>query len=153
MARLEADSLARLQAMGISVWERRQTGPVEAAAVTAQLADSNDGVRIRLASGEGEWLLVQRQPWGGNPDTILDDIRACLGPARCRFGQWAVGSPAGEDSTELAERGVKHILSFGPSPGGDWSGLVEAPSLAELAADWRARRALWQQLRPLLGEH
>ncbi len=150
MTRLESASLARLKAMGISVWQRRQPAGTET--MQAQAGSAASAARVRLASGEGDWLLVQRQPWGGRADSILDDIRACLGPERCRFGQWAVGSPAGEDALELAERGVRHILSFGPAPAGDWTGLVEAPTLPELGEDWQARRALWRKLKPLLNE-
>ncbi len=147
MTRLDPAALARLDVMGISVWERRQAD----ADVAAAAADSATG-RIRLSSGEGDCLLVQRQPWGGETNSIVDDIRACIGPARCRFGQWAVASPAGEDPAELAERGISHVLSFGPALDGQWPGLIEAPSLVELTTDWQAKRALWRKIRPLLGE-
>ncbi len=145
MTRLDPASLARLNAIGISVWERRPSAAVH------QADDEVPVARIRLSSGEGDCLLVQRQPWAGHSSSIIDDIRACIGPERCRFGQWAMGSPAGEDAHELAERGIRHVLSFGPAPAGAWPGLVEGPGLAELTSDWQARRALWHKIRPLLG--
>lgn len=147
MSKLDPAALARLDVMGIAVWERRHVIPDAAAAS----ADSATG-RIRLSSGEGDCLLVQRQPWGGDTNSMLDDIRACIGPERCRFGQWALGSPAGEDPAELAERGISHVLSFGPALAGQWPGLIEAPSLIELATDWQAKRTFWGKIRALWGE-
>lgn len=160
MMRHESDSLRRLSAMGIQVWQRRSpmqsTGatpaftPVQTAPEPG-LGDTT-GVRIRLSSGDGDWLLVQRQPWRGQHDKLLADIRATLGAERCRFGQWSTDSAAGENAAELSERGVLHVLSFGPPPRElDWPVLLVAPALDQLLTEAEAKRALWQLLAPKLG--
>ncbi|MCH8476673.1 MAG: hypothetical protein LAT56_01875 [Wenzhouxiangella sp.] len=151
MTRLDPAARSRLAARGISIWERRVDAAKAAAAASAAGSRAEPAARVRLASGEGDWLLVQRQPWRGDADGIVNDLRAWIGPARCRFGQWVIDSQSGEDGPELSDRGVRHILSFGPAPGTDWPGLIETSALAELAADWRARRALWQLLAPVLA--
>lgn len=151
MTRLDPVSRARLAAMGISLWVRRVDTATTAAAAGVAGGRVEPAARVRLASGEGDWLLVQRQPWRGDADGIVNDLRAWIGPARCRFGQWVIDSQSGEDAPELSDRGVRHVLSFGPAPGDGWPGLIETSPLAELAADWRARRALWQRLAPVLA--
>lgn len=155
----DPDSLRRLAAMGIQVWQTRRRPELAAAAPASEpqpaMADGFDeqiGVRVRLASGDGEWLLVQRQPWRGQHESLLADIRATLGPERCRFGQWAADSAAGEGAAELTARGVRRILSFGPPPRTvEWPGLLLAPTLDELATDAKARKALWQLIAPALA--
>jgi hypothetical protein len=156
----EADSLRRLAAMGIQVWQRRdlmqsaEAMPLSSPAQATPEPGLGDatGVRIRLSSGDGDWLLVQRQPWRGQHEKLLGDIRATLGAERCRFGQWSTDSAAGENAAELSERGVRHILSFGLPPRDlDWPGLLVAPDLDQLLTEAAAKRALWQLLAPKLG--
>lgn len=144
----DPDSHARLAEMGIEVWLSRglrlqpelDAGP-----------ERKDEPRVRLAAGAGAWLLVQRRPWDGRHADFLADLQALLGPEQCRFGQWADSREAGQGLSELSERGVNHVLAFGPPPpGASSAGLVELPPLDELAVSAAARRALWQSLRPLL---
>jgi DNA polymerase III psi subunit len=147
MTRHEAASLQRLKVLGIDIWQAR---PDRAQSRTGAEADQQP--RIRLSSGDGDWLLVQRQPWRGSHEQLIADIMAAIGPARCRFGQWATDSASGENLSELEARGVDHILAFGPAPGQvEWGNLVKAASLDELATDGRARKALWQALSPVLA--
>ncbi len=154
MALSEA-SRQRLAAMGISVWQRRARpalAPALTAAPDAPAALPTAGPRVRLSSGTGEWLLVQRQPWRGQHEALLADIRATIGIERCCFGQWAGDTTAGEDFEALADRGIRHILAFGPTPAGlAWPGLLAAPALDELASDGAARRALWRLIAPVLA--
>jgi hypothetical protein len=151
-------SLQRLTAMGIQAWQLRQSASEAeandgaASAVAPADFDAHGAVRIRLSSGDGDWLLVQRQPWRGQQENLLADIRATLGPERCRFGQWVADSAAGEGPDELQARGVRRILSFGSPPREiDWADLLVAPSLDQLASEAEFRRKLWQLLAPVLG--
>lgn len=151
-------SLQRLAAMGIQVWQHRERpsgqqppSEVQAASPSTDL-DAHGAVRIRLSSGDGEWLLVQRQPWRGQHEKLLADIRATLGPERCRFGQWVADSAAGEGPEELQARGVRRILSFGPPPRTvEWPDLLIAPDLDALASEAEARKKLWQLLAPTMA--
>lgn len=136
MARVSLEQHHRLHAMGIDVWVARQAAVV------------GETTRVRLASGDGPWLLVQRQPWRGQFEALLADITATLGVDQCRFGQWANSQEAGVAMSELAGRGVRHLLSFGPPPKPDSSGMViELPSMQEIHDQPEARQALWQRLR------
>lgn len=151
-------SLQRLAAMGIQVWQRRERMDVPAPMAETQAAvppsdfAEHGAVRIRLSSGDGDWLLVQRQPWRGQHEGLLADIRATLGPERCRFGQWVADSAAGEGPQELQARGVRQVLSFGPPPRAiDWPDLLIGPGLDELVSEVEARKRLWQLLGPVLG--
>ncbi|MFP4208532.1 MAG: hypothetical protein ACLFSC_07705 [Wenzhouxiangella sp.] len=145
MALPDPASQARLAAIGIELWRRRES-PARDAGETILEA------RVRLASGDGAWLLVQKQPWDGRQATLVADITALLGVEQCRFGQWSGGSAAGLALSELADRGIEHVLAFGPLPVGAGDGrLIQAASLDELATSAAARRALWQDLRPALG--
>lgn len=142
----DRSSRARLVAMGIETWARRgQVGP-------AALSDqSARGPRIRLASGDGSWLLVQRRPWDGSQATLVADITALLGADQCRFGQWSSGTTAGLAMTELSGRGIIHVIAFGPMPAEvDAPGLIQAPAMDELAISADARRRFWIALRPAL---
>ena len=142
-------SRARLAEMGIDVWLSRKShpGPV-GAGEQASLAEA----RVRLAAGDGRWLLVQRRPWDGRHAELLGDIQALLGPEQCRFGHWADSREAGIALSELSARGIVHVLAFGPIPQiVEPSGLVLAPALDELAGSGAARRQLWQALRPRLA--
>ncbi len=154
MSSRSAHSLERLEAIGIDVWQKRSSREPEAMA-SRQDRDgqpgSEDQTRIRLSSGDGDWLLVRRQPWRGSHEQLLGDIMASIGTGRCRFGQWAKDSASGEGVDELMGRGVSKILSFGPPPRElDWPDLLIAPALDELAADPEARRQLWRILAPAL---
>ncbi len=162
MSRLSSTSHRRLEWLGISRWQLRSaqeaipasSGPVEGrdvagATASADTPSSGQALSIRLASGAGDWLLVQQAPWRGDHAALMDDIRACLGTERCRFGQWARDSAAGEGPAELNQRGVRHILSFGPPPSpASWPGLIVAPALDELAGSAQARQDLWRLLAP-----
>lgn len=142
----DRSSRARLAAMGIQTWARRgQAGP-------AALSDESvRGPRIRLASGDGSWLLVQRHPWDGSQATLVADITALLGADECRFGQWSSGTTAGLALSELSGRGIIHVIAFGPLPAEvDAPGLIRAPAIDELATSADARRRLWTALRPAL---
>lgn len=147
-------SRRRLAAMGIEVWALRTTPREPLSAQTswdAGEAEPDSGLRIRMASGTGRWLLVQGMPWSGEHETLLADIMATLGPQECRFGQWAVSDSAGVDLEGLKERGVEHVLAFGEVPRPvEHDRVHRAPALEELAQRPEARRRLWQILAPHL---
>jgi hypothetical protein len=106
-----------------------------------------------MASGDGDWLLVQDAPWDGRHDTLLGDIQAAIGSARCRFGQWAHSDSAGVPVDELDSRGVRHVLVFGQAPeGAAEAGVLIAPELPELARSGAARRRLWRALAGEVGD-
>lgn len=139
-------SRGRLAAMGIEVWARRYPA---GQAVAADEAPAEP--RVRLASGDGAWLLVQRRPWDGSRAALVADITTLLGTDRCRFGQWSGGSAAGLAVSELSARGIVHIIAFGPLPGPvDEPRLIQAPAVDELAVSAEARRRFWTALRPAL---
>lgn len=149
----DAASRERLAELGIDLWllrGRARPGSVDQPADAA--ADSGSSPRLRLASGDGDWLLVQDAPWDGRHARLLDDIQAAIGTARCRFGQWAHSDSAGVGVDQLESRGIRQVLAFGAVPG---SGLPEtvlvAPGLEQLATRAEARRRLWQLLAPRLG--
>ncbi len=143
MPSLNQRQVDRLSAMGIDVWVSR--GGVGVA----------DEPRVRLSSGEGSWLLVQRQPWRGQFESLLTDITATIGLAECRFGQWANSQDAGVGLSELASRGIRCVVSFGPLPpsereaGSSISGtrVIEVPTMQAIYDEPAARLALWQGLR------
>lgn len=154
-------TLQRLSDMGIEVWQLRRTqAAADSVAVPASRAEAAGPAaadmappRLRMASGSGDWLLVQDQPWAGHHDQLLNDIQATLGSQRCRFAQWADSDSAGVAIDELGQRGIRHLLVFGKLPAGRPQAHVHiAPSLDELATHAEARRALWQLLAPLLDE-
>ena len=149
----DTHSRQRLAAMGIDVWLRRDR-PAAVADVHAQSApvDADSSLRIRMASGSGEWLLVQREPWSGQHDKLLADIVAVMGADQCRFGQWAVSDSAGVPIAELESRGIRHVIAFGVPPRESGTEPVHlAPALDELANSAKARRRLWQVLAPLVN--
>ena len=141
-------SQARLAEMGIEVWlSRGRPPPVVGAGDTGLVSEP----RVRLAAGAGAWLLVQRRPWDGRHAELLADLQALLGLDQCRFGQWADSREAGQALSELPERGVRHVLSFGRPPSGvPAADLLVLPELDEIAVSAAARRDLWDALRPLL---
>ena len=139
-AMLSAASHQRLTAMGIEVW------------VPQGSRDSEAEPRVRLASGDGDWVLVQRQAWGREHPALIADITATIGPERCRFGQWASGEDAGVGVSELSERGIQHVLAFGMTPLGPRTDerVLVAAELSELALSAAARRELWLALKARL---
>jgi len=147
MSELSLATRRRLAVIGVDRWELRAGLPS-----AEDLASDAESLRIRLLSGSGDWVLVQRQAWRGDHGTLLSDIQATLGPERCRFGQWAEAESAGVGPAELQARGVKHILSFGAPPELiDWPMLVQGPSIEDLVNRPDARSALWNQLAGLIG--
>ena len=139
-------SHARLAAMGVEVWRQR-----EVQASSDDVPGEAPEPRVRLSSGDGRWLLVQRKPWDGEHAELVSDITALLGPEQCRFGQWSADGAAGLALSELADRGIEYVLSFGRVPAGtDAALLVQASELNELAISAKARRALWLSLRGCL---
>ncbi|MDZ7791258.1 MAG: hypothetical protein U5L08_12365 [Xanthomonadales bacterium] len=156
-------SRERLAALGIDVWVRRDRRPPETPSTTdsIQPADSestNPGresfaPRVRMASGDGDWLLVQDAPWDGRHDALLGDIQAAIGSARCRFGQWAHSDSAGVALDELESRGVRHVLVFGSVPSGapKHGAVLAVGELPELAKTAQAKRQLWRELAEALA--
>jgi len=145
----------RLAEIGIDLWVRRDRKVVENAVAGARPAvpGHEAAPRLRLASGEGDWLLVQDEPWDGRHDRLLGDIQATIGSARCRFAQWAHSDSAGVAVDELDSRSVRHVLAFGKVPAGAGAGpVLVVPSLAELAGDGGARRRLWRSLSAALDD-
>lgn len=139
----EAARLQRLRAMGIEVWVPRATAPAPAA-----------GLRVRLAAGDGDWLILTDQPLDGEYRRLMGDITACLGPDRCRFGQWTDGAEAGMDVAELGDAGIRHVLVLGSWPGASRDiaapAVITAADLPSLYHDAAARHALWTALRGTL---
>ena len=148
MALPDPASRSRLAAMGIELW-RSRSASVECSGLPGE---SDAEPRIRLASGDGDWLLVQRRPWDGRHSVLLADIQAAIGPARCRFGQWADSREAGLGFSELPARGVLRVLAFGPVPR-EFAAehLIIAPTIDELSGSGEARRVLWLALLLHLG--
>jgi len=140
-------SRARLAEMGVDVWVRRDPqGSADGQ------ADQVHEARVRLSAGDGAWLLVQRRPWDGQHAGLLADIQAVIRPERCCFGQWADSREAGLAISGLVGRGIAQVLAFGPPPpGAERSEIILVPPLDELASSSKARRALWQALRPRLA--
>lgn len=139
MTKLSQHQSACLKVMGIDHWVSRHG------------LDNEAGVRVRLSSGRGRWLLVQRQPWRGQFDALLADITAVLGVEECRFGQWAKSQDAGVALHELSTKGIKSVLSFGPLPSQAVPGeVIELPSLQAVHSEPEAKQALWAKLSGLL---
>lgn len=161
-----AASRERLAALGIDVWvrrdRRRDASGDERPAKAVGHGTGQAGVapemgrgvpRVRMASGDGDWLLVQEAPWDGRHDILLGDIQATIGSARCRFGQWAHSDSAGVSLEELESRGIRHVLVFGEAPEpAAGAGVHLAPDLPRLAASAEARRRLWQLLAGEVGD-
>lgn len=135
MPNWSAHQLQRLEAIGIELWARRSVEP-------------DDELRIRLSAGHGEWLLVQRAPWRGQFEPLLNDITHTLGVAHCRFGQWANTQESGVPVSQLRELGVHRVIAFGPIPKDRQASMViEVPTMQALNDAPDARRQLWQSLR------
>lgn len=150
-------SRERLEAMGIDVWVQR-AARAEATAEADESADSGTSAptsasaRVRMASGDGDWLLVQDEAWDGRHDRLLGDIQATIGSARCRFGQWAHSETAGVAVEELPSRDVRHVLAFGTVPGMIGERVLVAPTLEDIGRRPEARRRLWQLLAAALDD-
>jgi len=148
VSELPTASRRRLARMGVDLWRLRSGLPS-----ADDLASDADTLRVRLLSGSGDWVLVQKQAWRGDHSDLMADIQATIGVERCRFGQWAEVGSAGVGPAELRARGVRYVLSFGPPPDLiDWSILIQAPSLDDLVDRAEARRELWQRLAPAIGD-
>lgn len=141
----EAGRLRRLEAMGIDVWVPRGRPPAPEPEV---------GLRVRLAAGDGDWLILAGEATDGEYRPLLRDITAALGRDRCRYGQWSEGAAAGMDLAELDEAGIRHVLALGGWPDAERAGaspaVIPAPGLAVLHRDGAARRELWTALRKAL---
>lgn len=139
----EAARLARLKVMGIDVWRPREAAPPAAS-----------GLRVRLAAGDGDWLILTDCPLDGQYRALMADITATLGRERCRFGQWTDNPEAGMDLDELAAAGIRHVLALGGWPeaadAAELSGVVAAPPLPAVHGDADARRSLWRALRGVI---
>lgn len=156
-------SRERLAELGIDVWVRRDRRRPEMPSASDSARPTggeptDPGVeglvsRVRMASGDGDWLLVQDAPWDGRHDALLGDIQAAIGSARCRFGQWAHSNSAGVALDELESRGVRHVLAFGSLPPGvaDDGAVLSVPELPDLATNARAKRHLWRLLAEALA--
>lgn len=149
----DAASRARLTELGIDLWVLRGRARPAAQAGSGDdlphhaVSVSDLSPRLRLASGDGDWLLVQDSPWDGRHGRLLDDIQAAIGTGRCRFGQWAHSDSAGVGVDQLETRGIHRVLAFGKVPGGDLPDTVlVAPGLDQLASAADARKHLWQLL-------
>lgn len=147
MSRLAADSLRRLDAMGVQVWQRRVDPPRRPPELGARSGDVREPPRIRLEAGHGAWLLVVEPAMREPHARLLADIQAVPGLAECRFGRWSDGGDSGIALSDVESYGIAHVLAFGcaASPG-----LIAVPGLDELAVSADARRALWQALKPRL---
>lgn len=156
-----AASRERLAALGIDLWVRRDRRIARAQATEPAADSAADPVaqppapgaavaRVRMASGSGDWLLVQDAPWDGRHDVLLGDIQATIGSARCRFGQWARSDSAGVSIDELNSRGIRHVLAFGNAPLD--TSVHSAPDLSRLATSAEARRRLWRILAEALKD-
>jgi len=141
-----AASRARLEAMGIDLWLLRRNQ--DAQPVAAESSASGP-TRIRLESGTGEWLIVADEAERAAYRVLLDDLRAVLGPAACRFGKWSDTPEAGIGPDDWQDHGIGQVLVFGdvPAKAGE---LLRAEALSVLAESAKARRALWALLRPRL---
>lgn len=166
---IDPHSMDRLESMGIQVWRARATKHADAGrqAGQAQLATHSDDAesankpaaasspgpsrsrldRIRLEAGSGRWLLVIDDADRAGHARLIEDIRAVLGTEDCRFGTWSDSPEAGVAVEDWDAHGIGHALVFG---GQSAAGFVQAGELAALSASGQARRALWQQLQPLL---
>lgn len=145
----EAERVARLQAMGITVWRRRRASRPADGHAPASAAPAPAVPRVRLEAGTGPWLLIADERARARYEALLADLRAVLGPARCRFGAWADSPEAGVAVDEWPAHGIEHAIAFGADDALP-PGFVAAPSLGELAGSASARRGLWSRLRPRL---
>src|SRR5690625_6461755 len=97
--------------MGIDVWRRRGAviAPENEAHETAAAQPAPAAVRtprVRVASGGGDWLLVQEQAWAGHQERLLAEIQATIGPERGAYVPRADCEMAGEADDENERRDV-----------------------------------------------
>lgn len=140
-------SRARFDAMGIELWELRGRRSAERAPRSA--VDPGGRLRIRLSSGDGDWLLVLEGTVPAACQRLVADITAAVGFERCRFGQWAYSPEAGVGPDEWSQRGIKRVLAFG-EPRIDDDRVIAAPGLDQLAGSADARRTLWSRMKAAL---
>lgn len=143
-----AASRVRLEAMGIDLWllrSREDTQQLVTDRTEAAMA------RIRLESGTGAWLIVADESERATYRVLLDDLRAVLGPAECRFGKWSDTPEAGIGPDDWQAHGIRHVLVFGDAPAAAGQ-VLRAAALAELLEQADARKALWALLRPRLAD-
>jgi len=154
MSRLAAESLRRLEAIGVQVWQRRdaQAGPRGESEASAGASERREPPRIRLEAGHGRWLLVV-DPADREPHArLLADIQAVPGAAACRFASWSRGGDSGVAADEVDQHGIEHLVTFGPVAMAATTGMIAAPPLDALATSAEAKRALWRSLRERLGD-
>lgn len=142
-----AASSARLEAMGIDVWLLRARHDVQEGRAESSRPAS---ARVRLESGTGAWLIVADEAERAAYRVLLDDLRAVLGPDRCRFGKWSDTPEAGIGPEDWREHGIRHVLAFGELPAAAGE-LLHAAALADLVEQGDARKALWALLQPVLA--
>lgn len=144
----DAASRARLDAMGIDLWLlRSREDPKDVRAET----DAARTARIRLESGTGAWLIVADEAERATYRVLLDDLRAVLGPAECRFGKWSDTPEAGIAPDDWQAHGIRHVLAFGDTPAAAGE-LLRADALPELLDRADARKSLWALLQPRLAD-
>lgn len=145
---IDARAIRHLQAMDVQVWRLRgrRSSAVESA---GQPAAERHAARIRLEAGSGRWLLVVDDAERARHAVLLEDIVATLGAGECRFGTWSDSAESGIAVSELEAHGIRHALVFGD--GDDLlQQLLHVGALNDLASSGRARRALWQRIKPVL---
>jgi len=161
---IDAGAVRRLAAMEIPVWRARvrepvaheQPGPAgesprEAGAPPPAAELPQDSRRIRLEAGSGRWLLVVDDADRARYSLLIEDIRATLGVDDCRFGTWSDSPESGVGVSDWQAHGIRCALVFERGePAHD--GFLHVGTLEGLAASGAARKALWQQLKPLLED-
>lgn len=141
---LSTRSHQRLQAIGIQVWTRR--GRAARAVAAAQVQP-----RIRLEAGTGAWLLIVEDAHDHSHQLLLDDIRASIGPAECRFGRWSDSPDAGVGADQWVDHGIEHVLVLGQA-GVEHPQVINGGSLAELSESSAARKRLWQRMKQVMED-
>lgn len=130
---LPVASAARLRRMGIQLWRLRARDPVPTAP------------RLRLEAGHGDVVIVADEDERSRYRTLLADLVASIGTARCRYGKWADSPAAGVSLDDCPDRGIEHVLAFGPLPRKHRC-LISGAPLPELLGSGAARRSLWAQI-------
>ncbi|MDX1625533.1 MAG: hypothetical protein R3323_03365 [Wenzhouxiangellaceae bacterium] len=154
---MRADSRRRLAAMGVDTWVRRGAGAGTAETAPpigerstesgreAGTPDRDGGPRVRLAPGDGRWLLVVDGAEADRHAALVDDVRGVLGTSQCRFARWADSDRSGVGLAELAGHGIQRVVSF--TSDAVPAEVISAGPLSELARSPAARRELWSALR------
>ncbi|MDT8410252.1 MAG: hypothetical protein RQ741_11675 [Wenzhouxiangellaceae bacterium] len=151
---LDAPSRLRLQKMGIELWSSRSssaaTAPASIPDAPSQPRPALAAPRIRLGAGSGPWLLIIDEASAGRERLLLEDIRATIGAAQCRFGQWSDSPDSGVGADDWLDHGIKHVLVLG-GPAVVHRCVINAPALADLAGSADLRRQLWLQMKKAMG--